>query len=267
VTCHTLPLLDEREALGHATLLFEGGREMDDAIVGVGRATQGFSEFDARVTVSGGSISAADVCRLKACGRGAGIAPKSNAPPVLINSLERSCDYRVRIFRNFVGFVFRYFLERSETYDVKKLSAVLGIPLGSTLLVFLKDFGANSRPAYTLGLVLGLVLYQGFYAPFHLPFRRRRAGLLTRTEVHDVITIADATGRNATWIRTQTLSFNRNCKDVLISKTGGPERSSRPKYGAPAALWNWMSAEDTYTRDFRRTFAKVSLLKSRWKAP
>jgi hypothetical protein len=124
-------------------------------------------------------------------------------------------------FGIFVGFVFRYFLERFETYDLKKLTTVIVVPLGPTLLVFVTDLGPHSRPSYTLGLVLGLVLYQGFYTPFHLPFRRRRAGLMTRIDVHDVITIADASGERATWVRTQKMSFTRDCKDVLISKTGG----------------------------------------------
>jgi len=127
-------------------------------------------------------------------------------------------------FGIFVGFVFRYFLERFETYDVKKLSAVLVVPLGSTLIVFLKNFGTSSRPAYTLGLVLGLVLYQAFYSGFpalKLPFRRGKIGLLTRTDVSDVVTILDNTGKNATWVRTQTMKFNRPGREVLISKTGG----------------------------------------------
>jgi hypothetical protein len=127
-------------------------------------------------------------------------------------------------FGIFVGFVFRYFLERFETYDVKKLTTVLTIPLGSTLLIFIKDFGANSRPAYTVGLVLGLVLYQAFYAglpSLNLPFRREKSGLLTRIEVSDVVTLLDITGTNATWTRTQTMKFNRDGNEVLISKTGG----------------------------------------------
>lgn len=123
-----------------------------------------------------------------------------------------------------VGFAFRYFLERFETYDIKKLGTVLAVPLAPTLLLFLNDFGPDSRPAYTLGLVLGLVLYQAFYSGFpslRLPFRRGKVGLLTRTDVRDVVTILDNTGRSASWVRTQTMKFHRDGREVLISKTGG----------------------------------------------
>ena len=125
-----------------------------------------------------------------------------------------------------MGFVFRYFLERFETYDVKKLGAVLVVPLASTLLGFLSHFGPNRWIAYTVGLVLGLVLYQAFYAKFPavLPFRHGRAGLLTRTEVTDILKISDATGTVAAWTRTQTMRFHKDAKSVLISKTGGDGR-------------------------------------------
>jgi hypothetical protein len=125
-------------------------------------------------------------------------------------------------FGMFVGFVFRYFLERFETYDVKKLSTVLVVPVASTIIVFLNNFGPQSKPAYTMGLVLGLVLYQAFYSRFpSLPFRRGRTGLLTRSDVTDVVTILDNTGKSAKWVRTQTMKFNRAGREVLVSKTGG----------------------------------------------
>jgi hypothetical protein len=120
-----------------------------------------------------------------------------------------------------VGFAFRYFLERFESYDVKKLATLLAVPLAPTLLLFLGNFGPNFRPAYTLGMVLGLVLYQGFYSKFpalKLPFRRGKTGLLTRTNVKDVVTILDNTGNRATWVRTQTMKFHRDGNEVLISK-------------------------------------------------
>jgi len=139
-------------------------------------------------------------------------------------------------FGIFVGFVFRYFLERFETYDVKKLGTVLAVPLGSTLIVFLNNFGPNSRPAYTLSLVLGLVLYQAFYSSLHLPFRRGRIGLLTRTEVSDVVTILDNAGKSATWVRSQTMKFNRDGREVLISKTGGAGKIVPTKMTSPGRV-------------------------------
>lgn len=139
-------------------------------------------------------------------------------------------------FGIFVGFVFRYFLERFEEYDVKRLIAVLAVPVSATLLAFLKDFGPNSLPAYTMGLVFGLVVYQAAYAKIGLPFRRRPTGLVTRTEVSDVVTILDNTGKSAAWIRTQKMKFIRNAKEVLISKTGGSGKVVPVKLTSPGRV-------------------------------
>lgn len=48
-------------------------------------------------------------------------------------------------FGIFVGFVFRFFLEKFESYDVKTLAKALAVPLGSTELMFVTDFGPHSR--------------------------------------------------------------------------------------------------------------------------
>jgi hypothetical protein len=125
-------------------------------------------------------------------------------------------------FGIFVGFVFRFFLEKFETYDVRTLSAALAVPVGGTLLVFVSDFGTNSRPAYTIGLVLGLVLYQAFYSKFpSLPMRHKRTGQVTLTESSDIVTILDAGGTRAIWVRTQTMKFNVGAREALIARLAG----------------------------------------------
>lgn len=122
----------------------------------------------------------------------------------------------------FVGFVFRFFLEKFETYDVRTLGGALAVPVGGTLLVFIKDLGPNSRPSYTMGLVLGLVLYQAFYSKFpSLPMRHKRAGLLAIIEASDVVTILDRDGKKAHWSRTQKMKFNGSTKEALISRLAG----------------------------------------------
>ena len=124
-------------------------------------------------------------------------------------------------FGAFVGFILRLFIEKFETYDVKTLTAVLGVPIGSTLLVFIADFGPNSRPAYTIGLVLGLILYQAFQAKFpSLPMRHKR-GALSVLDVSNVVTIHSTDGKKATWMRTQQMRFNTASKEALVTRLGG----------------------------------------------
>ena len=125
-------------------------------------------------------------------------------------------------FGIFVGFAFRYFLEKFETYDVKTLAGALAVPVTTTLIVFVKDLGPNSRPSYTMGLVLGLVLYQAFYSKFpSLPMRHTRTGLLAIIETSDVVTIFDGDGKKANWVRTQKMKFNVSAREALITRLAG----------------------------------------------
>lgn len=122
-------------------------------------------------------------------------------------------------FGIFVGFIVRYFLERFERYDLKALIGLVGVPIGTTVLVFVRDFGTYSRPAYTVGLVLGLVLYQAFYSKFpSLPMRRRGTSMFAMLESINKLTLDDAGGAAATLERRQKMRFNRDANEILLSK-------------------------------------------------
>jgi len=127
-------------------------------------------------------------------------------------------------FGMFVGFIVRYFLERFDKYGVGELATLLGIPIGGTLLVFLdaRDFGAHSKPAYTIGLVLGLVLYQAFYSKFPgLPMRVKRRSPITILTAENRLVLKDRLGHDSQWIRTQKMRFNHQGDRALITQLAG----------------------------------------------
>ncbi|MBZ5601102.1 MAG: hypothetical protein LAO79_02225 [Acidobacteriia bacterium] len=121
-----------------------------------------------------------------------------------------------------VGFIIRFFLERFDKYDLKALGGLLAIPIGTTILAFVAKFGAYGLPSYTVGLVLGLVLYQAFYAKFpSLPMRVKRRSPITIVEAENLLTLRDAAGHDAHWVRKQKMKFNEEGNRALITQLAG----------------------------------------------